>query len=181
VLLIGTGVQAMAHAEALIDYFRVRSFWIAGMDLQLAAPFCEELCLKHPGVDAMPVVSSSLMPTGLGTDVVIALTTSKVPVIPAQLPDETLAIGIGAFRPDMAEIPVELLRKRRVVVDYLKGARHEAGDLLKADLDWNEVSELSRHLDTGSDQRPPSVFKSVGHASWDLAAARVAMQARARR
>jgi 1-piperideine-2-carboxylate/1-pyrroline-2-carboxylate reductase [NAD(P)H] len=151
------------------------------MDLQLAAPFCEELCLKHPGVDAMPVVSSSLMPTGLGTDVVIALTTSKVPVIPAQLPDETLAIGIGAFRPDMAEIPVELLRKRRVVVDYLKGARHEAGDLLKADLDWNEVSELSRHLDTGSDQRPPSVFKSVGHASWDLAAARVAMQARAHR
>jgi ornithine cyclodeaminase/alanine dehydrogenase-like protein (mu-crystallin family) len=77
---------------------------------------------------------------GLGTDVVIALTTSKCLVIPAQLPDTTLAIGVGAFRPDMAELGRVLDR------------------------------------DCAVSQPLPYVFKSVGHASWDLAAARRALR-----
>lgn len=178
-LLIGTGVQAAAHAEALVDYFGVRSFFVAGREPRSAGLFCERLRSKHPGITAVPVLVSALEPSGLDTDVVIAATTARVPVIPSELPDATLAIGVGAFRPEMAELPAQLVQKRRVVVDYLKGAEGEAGDLLQAKVNWSEVRELSQELDRDSAKpRMPSVFKSVGHASWDLAAARVAIQAR---
>lgn len=174
-LLIGTGVQSAAHAEALIEYFGVRSFHIAGQQLRSAAKFCESLRSKYPETTATPTVASTLARTGLGTDLVIALTTSTTPVVPEQLPDSTLAIGVGAFRPTMAELPPELLQRRRIVVDYLKGAQSEAGDLLQAGVDWAEVRELAQELDRGGAQpTTPFVFKSVGHASWDLAAARVA-------
>lgn len=175
-LLIGTGVQAAAHVEALIEYFDVRSFWIAGRTLQSATIFCETVRAKHPGINVVPVVASALEPA-IGADVVIALTTSRIPVIPPQLPDTTLAIGVGAFRPDMAELPTELVRRRLVVVDNLPGAELEAGDLLRAGVNWAEVRDLAHQLNRGAtDLRVPAIFKSVGHASWDLAAARVAMQ-----
>lgn len=176
-LIIGTGAQAATHADALINYFGVRSLWIAGEELPSAQAFCDRLRSAHAGIDAVPMLASTLAPTGVDTDVVIALTTAKAPVIPPQLPDSTLAIGVGAFRPDMAELPAELLRKRRIVVDYLKGARHEAGDLLQAGVDWSTVAELSMHLggDAPTRDQTATVFKSVGHASWDLAAARVAL------
>lgn len=178
-LIIGTGVQAAAHVDALTDYFGIRAFWIAGRELRQTTAFCEQLRSKYPGIDAAPVATSALEPTGTGTDIVVAATTSRTPVIPSRLPDATLAIGVGAFRPDMAELPAELLLRRRIVVDYLPGAKHEAGDLLQAGVDWGKVSELSQLLERGTEnQRAPAVFKSVGHASWDLAAARVAMQTR---
>ncbi|WP_129645512.1 delta(1)-pyrroline-2-carboxylate reductase family protein [Peristeroidobacter agariperforans] len=182
-LIIGTGAQAATHADALINYFGMRSLWIAGEELPLAQTFCDKLRSAHAGIDAVPVKASTLAPTGADTDVVIALTTAKAPVIPPQLPDATLAIGVGAFRPDMAELPAALLGKRRIVVDYLKGARHEAGDLLQAGVDWTTVTELSAHLgpDVSSRDHTPTAFKSVGHASWDLAAARVALQRCGRR
>lgn len=178
-LLIGTGAQAAAHADALLEYFGVRSFRIASREPRGAARFCEQLRATHSEVHAVPVSTATLEPSGVGSDLVIALTTSKTPVIPATLPDSTLAIGVGAFRPDMAELPPELLKGRRIVVDYLKGAEREAGDLLQARVNWADVTELAEQLDGSSSSVSspvPCAFKSVGHASWDLAAARVAMR-----
>ena len=177
VMLIGTGVQAWMHALALIEYMGVRRFSIAGTELSRARQFIAKLRSLVPDVDATAVTADSLPPTGTGEDVVIALTTSTKPVVPAQLPDTTLAVGVGAFRPDMAELPPRLLQQRRIVVDYLHGARSEAGDLLQAKVDWRAVVEISALLDAATASGAPSpVFKTVGHASWDLAAARVACQ-----
>ncbi len=76
----------------------------------------------------------------------------------------------------MAEFPPELLHSRQVVVDDLGGARHEAGDLLQANVDWSRVRELSSVLATRSEPGAAlPVFKTVGQAAWDLAAARVAI------
>jgi 1-piperideine-2-carboxylate/1-pyrroline-2-carboxylate reductase [NAD(P)H] len=176
-LLIGTGVQATAHIEALLQYFGVGTFWVASRTLQSAVLFCEKMQAMHAGISIKPLALSNVEPVAMEADLVVALTTSRAPVIPSQLPDATLAIGVGAFRPDMAEIPPELLRQRRVVVDNLNGAKHEAGDLLQAKVVWSEVLELSQLLEREPKTASlPSAFKSVGHASWDLAAARVALQ-----
>jgi 1-piperideine-2-carboxylate/1-pyrroline-2-carboxylate reductase [NAD(P)H] len=101
-----------------------------------------------------------------------------MPVIPANLPPHMLAVGVGAFKPDMAEFPAELLHARSIVVDHLAGARHEAGDLLRAQIDWSRVRELASVVTEGirQDGAPP-LFKTVGHAAWDLAASRVALAA----
>jgi 1-piperideine-2-carboxylate/1-pyrroline-2-carboxylate reductase [NAD(P)H] len=120
------------------------------------------------------LAGGELAPQAAQADVVIALTTAREPVIPATLAPHTLAIGVGAFRPDMAEFPPELLHARPVVVDDLAGARHEAGDLLRAGIDWDKVRPIAALL-AGAVPRGPvtPVFKSVGQAAWDLAAARV--------
>lgn len=178
-LIIGTGAQATAHVDALVEYLNVRSLWIAGEDCTRARDFCSRVRNRHAGIDPIPVAAGELDPTGCGTDVVIAVTTARSPVVPANLPDSTLAIGVGAFRPDMAELPPELLRQRRIMVDYLPGARHEAGDLLQANVDWQQVIDFAQGSpDAGERDSPAWVFKSVGHASWDLAAARVALRSR---
>jgi 1-piperideine-2-carboxylate/1-pyrroline-2-carboxylate reductase [NAD(P)H] len=176
-VLIGTGAQAGAHADALAEFFGLRRFRIAARDPARAQAFCAQLMQRHPGVAAEPVAMAELPVHCRETDLVIALTTAREPVVPAELPPQTLAVGVGAFKPEMAELPAELLLARPVVVDHLEGARHEAGDLMRAGLDWGAVRDLAEVLTTGA---PPScaalpVFKTVGHAAWDLAAARVAL------
>lgn len=175
-LLIGTGVQATAHAEALHAFFGITEFCIASRDSVHAQRFCDALALR--GVNAEPVDAKALPERCQATDLVIALTTATEPVIPAQLPAQTLAIGVGAFKPQMAEFPAALLHARPIVVDHLDGARHEAGDLLRANVDWSSVRDLARVLGEGIDKNGPTpVLKTVGHAAWDLAAARVAVAA----
>jgi len=175
-LLIGTGVQAAAHAQALIEFFGVARFSIASRNSAHAQAFCDALIQAHPQIQATPLAAEQARAQIPDTDLVIALTTSKSPVIPSGLRPETLAIGVGAFKPEMVEFPAELLHTRSIVVDDLAGARHEAGDLLQAGIDWSTVHSLGAVLAAGikrTDVLP--VLKTVGHAAWDLAAARVAV------
>lgn len=176
VLIIGTGVQASAHIDALIDYFGIQQFWIAGLNIAITEAFCAALRVRYPNIAAHATTGSAIQTECPEVDVLIALTTSKIPVIPAHIPSKTLAIGVGAFKPDMAEFPPELLNSRLVIVDDLLGSKHEAGDLIQANVNWAEVHELSEFLaseKTVSDNLP--IFKTVGQAAWDLAAARVAI------
>lgn len=175
-LLIGTGVQAMAHAEALAVFFGVSRFQVASRDPAHAQKFCEALMQRHPQLSAVPQSADEARNAVPDADVVIALTTSTVPVVPAQLRPDTLAVGVGAFKPEMAELPPQLLHSRAVVVDDLAGAKHEAGDLLQAGIDWSKVRDLGSVVTQGWDHRGPlPVLKTVGQAAWDLAAARVAV------
>jgi 1-piperideine-2-carboxylate/1-pyrroline-2-carboxylate reductase [NAD(P)H] len=176
-LLIGTGVQASAHADALVEFFGISRFRIASRNAAQAQAFCDALSMRHPQVVATPIAATGVLTQCPDTDLVIALTTSKSAVIPARLNPGTLAIGVGAFKPDMAEFPAELLHARRIVVDHIAGARHEAGDLIEAGIDWSKVRDLSSVVAHGIEPAElVPVLKTVGNAAWDLAAARVAVQ-----
>ncbi|MEO6353377.1 MAG: delta(1)-pyrroline-2-carboxylate reductase family protein, partial [Burkholderiaceae bacterium] len=146
-LIIGTGTQAVAHADALVNFFGVSQFWIAATARHKAEAFCAGLRQRHPQISVLPMDAAQLQTELPVTDVLIALTTSRTPVIPTHVAATTLAIGVGAFKPDMAEFPPQLLLERKIIVDDLDGARHEAGDLLQAKVDWSQVSTLSQVLD----------------------------------
>lgn len=178
-LLIGTGAQAAAHADALVEVFGVRQFWVLARDLERTQAFCRAVSERHAGTVVSPLPARMLQAQWPRTDVVIAMTTSRTAVIPEHIAADTLAIGVGAFKPDMVEFPPALLHARRIVVDDLAGAHHEAGDLIQAGVDWSSVVAISdvlagkvaaSALQVGG--RLP-VFKTVGQAAWDLAAARV--------
>ncbi len=84
--------------------------------------------------------------------------------------------AIGAYRPQMCELPAALLKRAAVFVDDVEAARSEAGDLMRARLDWARIVPLECVV-AGETTRPahgPVVFKSVGQALWDLAACRLA-------
>jgi 1-piperideine-2-carboxylate/1-pyrroline-2-carboxylate reductase [NAD(P)H] len=176
-LLIGTGVQASTHADALVEFFGTSRFLIASRNISQAQAFCDALSMRHPQVVAAPISTIEVLTHCPDTDLVIALTTSKSAVIPARLNPHTLAIGVGAFKSDMVEFPADLLHARQVVVDHIAGARHEAGDLIQAGIDWSKVRDLSSVVAHGIEPAElVPVLKTVGHAAWDLAAARVAVQ-----
>lgn len=83
--------------------------------------------------------------------------------------------AVGAFTPAMAELPPGLLDSAFVVVDDYEAAAAEAGDLVQAgrfpDASLREVLEGSRAATPGA----TTVFKSVGIAAQDVAAAQRAL------
>lgn len=79
--------------------------------------------------------------------------------------------AVGAFTPDMAELSPELLERAYVVVDDIDAAAAEAGDLIQADRAPNTTLAAllaGTHPQIGEDV---TVFKSVGIAAQDVAAA----------
>ena len=109
---------------------------------------------------------------------IVTATTSKEPVLPEEIPSGVFVAAVGAFEPEAAELSPSLVSSSRVFLDTLEGAKEEAGDLIQAEsasaFAWEDATELEEAL--RSPERPAGtvVFKSVGHALWDLAAARTA-------
>ncbi|HUG26020.1 delta(1)-pyrroline-2-carboxylate reductase family protein [Piscinibacter sp.] len=170
VALIGTGAQAHEHAAAVQQRWAPETLWAVGRSLERSRAFAQEL--RGIGVDVQPADRVDAL---AACDVVICLTTSREPVLPEHLAPEMLVAGVGAFTPAMAEIPPGIARAAQVVVDDLPGAREEAGDLQRAGIAWDSVLELADCLVQRPDTRRRWVLKTVGHASWDLAAARTAI------
>jgi ornithine cyclodeaminase len=83
--------------------------------------------------------------------------------------------AVGAFTPDMVEVPGEVVKRAYVVVDDVDAAAAEAGDLIQAGREPDTtLSDLlaSRHSQVASDV---TLFKSVGVAAQDVAAAHMAL------
>lgn len=168
ILLYGTGVQARYHVQALYALYPHAKVWIRGRDLDTACAFCK----NHHALNPNLVPNGGALPAEY--DVVITLTTSTEPVYNEPGKPGRLVIGVGAFKPEMAEIGKVTLASSTVFADDPVGARHEAGDLIRAGVDWTTVRSLAAALRGEIEVSHPAVFKSVGTGAWDLAAARVA-------
>jgi ornithine cyclodeaminase len=169
-LVVGAGVQARAHLEALTEGLGVRDVYIAARTPAHAAALVA--LARQRGLTAQ-VVAAPEEALDRATLIVTA-TTSRTPVLPDRVRDDALVIAVGAYQPDMAELPPALVRRARLFVDTLESAQTEAGDLIQAGVDWSAVTPLEQVLDDPHPDHGPVVFKSVGHALWDLAAARLA-------
>ena len=113
-------------------------------------------------------------------DVITTATPSHTPLFDHTALNERVHINaVGAYTAKMVELPALTVVESYVVVDDYAAASHEAGDLIQAgrlpDIDLTEL--LERGV---SDPSPRTVFKSVGIASQDIAAARVALENAAR-
>lgn len=109
-------------------------------------------------------------------DVVACATPARSPLFREDsVRPRTHVNAVGAFTPEMVELPSELLERAYVVVDDLEAASAEAGDLIQADRRPNAtMRELlaGTHPEIGEDV---TVFKSVGIAAQDVAAAHAAL------
>src|SRR5690606_3691681 len=168
IALIGTGAQADGHADALAALYPGLDVTVIGRSLDKARAFVSRH--RH-----LPLALTADTAVPGDAQAVVTLTTSSSPVYHEDARPGRLVIGVGAFKPDLAEIAPATLHDSQVYVDDLDGARHEAGDLIQANIDWNQVNTLSSALANGVSFDTPIVFKSVGCAAWDLAAARCAL------
>ncbi len=105
-------------------------------------------------------------------DIVSCATPATEPLFPADSARPgTHVNAVGAFKPEMVEVPAEVVRNSYVVVEDVDAAAAEAGDLIQAHC---EPSATLRGLLDGSAPEIVedfTLFKSVGVAAMDVAAA----------
>lgn len=105
-------------------------------------------------------------------DVVSCATPATTPLFAeASAQQGTHVNAVGAFTPEMTELSPELLDRAYVVVDDVDAAASEAGDLIQAGRDPNTTLRdllAGTNPEIGEDV---TVFKSVGVAAQDIAAA----------
>lgn len=168
ILIIGTGVQSRHHIQAISDLYPACAVWVRAREAAAAEAFCAEFSGS---------IHAKACPADIpdGVDAVITLTTATEPVYNEEARVGRVVVGVGAFKPEMAEIGKNTLDASALYADDPAGARHEAGDLLRAGVEWSAVRALARLVREEPDRSRPLVFKSVGTGAWDLAASRVAM------
>jgi alanine dehydrogenase len=160
--IIGSGVQAHSHLEALrlVREFREVRVWSP----RRAAAFAEE----H-GVRAAASAEEAVR----GADVVVTATTSTTPVLSGEWLSPGVHINaVGAARPDWRELDDEMLRRALVYVDSREAAMKESGDVIAAGLIFAEIGEVVSGTKPG--RRSPeeiTLFKSLGLAVEDVATA----------
>jgi len=185
-LVIGSGVQALSHAMAFHAGLGVQEVFVCARDGAKAEALAERL--RGAGVPARSVARPEDVLDR--ATLIVTATNSPTPVLPDCVREDAFIAAIGSFSPERAEIPPSLVRRCRLFTDSLEGARTEAGDLLLAGVDWAEVTPLgqvciarsSRGGPNGTgaageawlSHQAPVLYKAVGCAALDLAAARLA-------
>ena len=181
--LLGTGVQARTHLEAIRlvrPLSRVRVF---SRDPARVRAFAERESKAH-GIEVAPCASAETAVRG--ADIVCTVTSSCEPVLRgAWLAAGTHVNVVGAATPECREVDTDAVVRSRVFVDRRESALHEAGDLLipmreqaiTGDHVLAELGELLAGRVAGRrSAEEVTLFKSLGLAIEDVAAAHVVHQ-----
>ncbi len=175
-LVVGAGTQARAHLEAFALGLGFTEALVCSRSLPRAQTLAREAEAWGMRVRVKESPAEVLDEALADVRIVVTATTSPTPVLPGQVPDGCFIAAVGAYTPHTAEIPASLVRRCTLYVDTLEGAMREAGDLLLAGVDFKAVTPLREALAKARPEPGPApvLFKSVGHAMFDLAAARLA-------
>ena len=161
--LLGSGVQARAHLQALmlVRHFAEIRVW------SRTAEHAERFAEQH-NARAMPVEAAVR-----GADVVVTATSALQPILEgAWLKPGAHVNAVGAPRPDWRELDDSAMANT-LVVDSREAVLKESGDVIlsKAKI-YAEIGEIF----AGVKEAPlpaTTVFKSVGIAVEDIAAAKL--------
>jgi ornithine cyclodeaminase len=172
--IFGTGVQARAHAEALLLMHPFERVWVAG---RASAPDFANWVATEFGVAARAVDAAT---AAREADVIVTATRSTDPLFDGMLVRPgTLVAAVGSSKPTSRELDDALLaRADLIVVEWLPAAQSEAGEFVRAapgTIDPNRVTELGKLLVKGAsyDRRSGDIiiYKSVGIGLEDVALA----------
>ena len=176
--IIGTGYQARTQLEAVAAVRRLERVRAFGRDPDRRATFCQEMSGRI-GVTLEPVNSAE--EAVRDADVVITATpATKVVLEGAWLAPGTHINAMGANWPQKRELDAAAVNRCDVVaVDSIEQAKMEAGDLIQAFGEnasrWDAVREISvivaGKVPGRRNANQITLFKSIGIATWDLAAA----------
>ncbi|HME88022.1 MAG TPA: ornithine cyclodeaminase family protein [Chthoniobacterales bacterium] len=160
--ILGSGVQARSHIEALrlVRQFEEIRVWSPNK--------------SHAEAFAKEIGARSTLPEDAvhGADVVVTVTSSKTPVLRgAWLKRGCHVNAIGACRPDWRELNDDAMRNSVVFVDSREAAMKESGDVILSDAKiYAELGEaFAGKVPTRASET--TIFKSLGMAVEDIAAA----------
>jgi ornithine cyclodeaminase len=181
-------VQARSHIEALSRVRRFEEIRVWGRNPVRVQALLDAVAAAGA---ARMIAAPSAEAAADGADVIALVTASREPVLTRR----AVAAGahlcaVGACRPDQREMETALVRDGRLFVDSREGALAEAGDLVipirEGVLDGSHIAGELGDVFGG---RVPgrrgaseiTIFKSLGMAVEDVAAARLACDRAAER
>jgi ornithine cyclodeaminase/alanine dehydrogenase-like protein (mu-crystallin family) len=181
--LFGAGAQARTQALAVCAERPIERILIVNRSRERAESLIE--ILRHDGVQADLSIAAAAAIALAAADIVCCATSSPTPLFAdADLRPGTHINAVGAFKPDMAEVPPATVQRARLIVDQRAAAWAEAGDLIQP-RDAGLISEDHPVGELGQlviGQVPGRIspdqitlFKSVGNAVQDLAVAALAL------
>jgi thiomorpholine-carboxylate dehydrogenase len=159
--ILGSGVQARSHVEALRV---VRNF----EEIRVWSPTREHAERFAKKIGAKPMSAEQAV---RGADVIVTATSSKTPVLNGSwLKPGCHVNAVGACRPDWRELDDEAMANV-VFVDSREGAMKESGDVILSGV--TIYAELGEALAGKVPSRvsETTIFKSLGMAVEDIAAA----------
>ena len=159
--ILGSGVQAHSHVDALRLVRQFEEIRVWSPTSEHAERFAQEIGAK----------SMSAEDAVRGADVVVTVTSSKTPVLQGSwLQPGCHVNAVGACRPDWREL-YDNAMANVVFVDSHDGAMKESGDVILSDA--KIYAELGEALagKVPSRANETTIFKSLGMAVEDIAAA----------
>lgn len=183
-VVFGAGAQALPQLQAVLAVRpSINNVWIVNRTRDRATLLAARLRGEGFRGD-IRIATDPTMPLA-EADVVCTATSSPNPLFAADLIRPGTHINaVGAYRPDMAELPPDLVARSRVVVDQRHAAWSEAGDLIQARAaglidEQHVIAELGDLVNGTVQGRTTAdeitLFKSVGNAVQDLAVASLAL------
>ncbi|HVB64710.1 MAG TPA: ornithine cyclodeaminase [Nitrolancea sp.] len=184
VTCIGAGAQGVTQAWAVASVRPIERIYVADMNPESVRAFATRLGALAPELADKVHGVSNLDDALAESDIVCTATTSKTPVFrDAALKAGTHINAIGAFTPEMQEIPVETVKRARIIVDAVDAVLAESGDLIipiaRGEIDRSKVSLELGQVASGApgriDDDEITLFESVGNAVQDIIVARYAV------
>lgn len=181
--IFGSGVQARTQLEAACVVRPIRQAWVFDQDPACAEAFAADMTARL----GLPVARAETPAQAMRDALVIcAATTARTPVFhDGDLRPGAHINGVGSWKPEVAEIPADTVRRARIVVDHRESAHEEAGDLLMPlaqglirpeHLQAELGDVLAGRVPGRQDADEITLFKSVGVAVQDLFAAERALR-----
>lgn len=181
-LMVGTGAMAPNLVRAHAGIRPIREVKVWGRDPEKARRLARSLS----GEGFPATAAEDLEAAVRAADIVSCATLAREPLVRG----EWLSPGchldlVGGFTPDMREADDEAVRRARVYVDTMDGATSEAGDIVQplasGVISREEIAGDLFHLTRGEragreHDAQITLFKSVGTALEDLAAAQLAAE-----
>ncbi|MDR3373290.1 MAG: ornithine cyclodeaminase family protein [Ancalomicrobiaceae bacterium] len=181
-VMIGAGAMAPHLIAAHASVRPIREVVIWSRDPTNAEALAARLADRAYHVTAAADLDEAVA----SADIVSAATMSRTPLVQGRfLAPGTHVDLVGAYTPEMRESDDEAVARARVFVDTREGAMHEAGDIVvplrngtltpeRIEADLFDFA-AGRHAGRATEEEI-TLFKSVGTALEDLAAARLAWE-----
>lgn len=184
--IFGAGAQARTQLEAVCTVRSIESVWAYDVSAAAVGRYVEEMKRRGKPIPERIEAAQSPKQAVEAADVICTATTSSRPVFDdGDLKPGVHVNGIGAYTPEMQEVPAATVTRSKVVVDSRSASLVEAGDLiipLKQGLIdeghiHGEIGEVAAGKIPGrTSPEEVTFFKSVGVAVQDIAVAELALR-----
>ena len=177
--LIGSGVQANMHLDAMTACRALSSVRVCSKSLERAKAFAKAVEPRH----GIPITATESVQEAVdGADIICTVTSSPDPILMGEWLSPGVHINaVGSSVPFVRELDGEAVKRSKLFVDRRESAINEAGDFVIAkreglvddDHILGELGEVLTKMVPGrTSPQDITLFKSVGLAIEDLAAAR---------